>query len=135
MDTLLHRFKADYFKTLAHPLRLAILECLRTGEMSVNELQVKLETDQPTLSAQLARLRAGEIVETRKRAPLSTIARVTRGSSCCSTSRVTFSTIIWPAGGLCLPGCTRKARCSSGTIQNPLMHHAAAFGAGIIRTQ
>src|SRR5450631_2261994 len=66
MNQTVHRFKAEFFKTLAHPARLAILDQLRTGEKSVNELQVAIGADQSTVSQQLARLRAGSIVDTRK---------------------------------------------------------------------
>lgn len=66
MNQAIHRFKAEFFKTLAHPARLAILEQLRSGEKSVNELQALLDADQSTISQQLARLRTGNLVNTRK---------------------------------------------------------------------
>jgi ArsR family transcriptional regulator len=66
MNQAVHHFKAEFFKTLAHPVRLAILERLRAGEKSVNELQVLLDADQSTISQQLARLRNGNLVDTRK---------------------------------------------------------------------
>lgn len=66
MNQAVHRFKAEFFKTLAHPARLAILDHLRAGEKSVNELQGLLGADQSTISQQLARLRAGSLVDTRK---------------------------------------------------------------------
>lgn len=66
MNQAINKFKAEFFKTLAHPVRLAILKQLRTGEKSVNELQVALEADQSTISQQLARLRSGNLVDTRK---------------------------------------------------------------------
>ncbi|MBZ0293623.1 MAG: metalloregulator ArsR/SmtB family transcription factor [Anaerolineae bacterium] len=66
MNQLVHQFKADFFKTLSHPARLAILDHLRNGEKSVNELQVLLEADQSTISQQLSRLRNGNLVDTRK---------------------------------------------------------------------
>jgi uncharacterized protein len=31
-------FKADFFKALAHPLRISILDALREGELTVNEI-------------------------------------------------------------------------------------------------
>jgi ArsR family transcriptional regulator len=62
----IHKFKAEFFKTLAHPARLAILEHLRNGEKSVNELQTLLDADQSAISQQLARLRSGNLVDTRK---------------------------------------------------------------------
>ena len=66
MNQPVHRFKAEFFKTLGHPARLAILEHLRSGGKSVNELQTLLEADQSTISQQLAKLRAGNLVDTRK---------------------------------------------------------------------
>lgn len=66
MNQKIHLFKAEFFKTLAHPARLAILEHLRTGEKSVGELVKALDTDQSTVSQQLARLRSGNIVSARK---------------------------------------------------------------------
>lgn len=66
MNQPAHRFKAEFFKTLAHPARLAILDHLRAGEKSVNELQALLEADQSTTSQQLARLRSGGLVDSRR---------------------------------------------------------------------
>jgi ArsR family transcriptional regulator len=62
----LRQFKAEFFKALAHPTRIKILESLRAGEKSVNELQTLLEIDASSVSQQLAVLRAKNIVEARK---------------------------------------------------------------------
>jgi len=62
----LQAFKAEFFKALAHPVRIRILETLRGGERSVQELQATLDLDQPTVSSQLAVLRGKNIVGTRK---------------------------------------------------------------------
>jgi ArsR family transcriptional regulator len=51
---------------LGHPARLVILEQLRTGQKSVNELQAVLGIDQSSVSQQLAVLRNKNIVESRK---------------------------------------------------------------------
>ena len=59
-------FKAEFFKALAHPLRIRILELLLEGERSVQELQRALGVDQPIVSQQLAILRAKNVVEPRK---------------------------------------------------------------------
>jgi ArsR family transcriptional regulator len=59
-------FKAEFFKALAHPIRIRVLEIIRTGERSVQELQVALGVDQPTVSQHLAVLRAKSIVIARK---------------------------------------------------------------------
>lgn len=66
MNQPLHRFKAEFFKALAHPARLVILEQLRAGEHSVQELQGALEMDQSSVSQQLSILRNKSIVESRK---------------------------------------------------------------------
>ena len=62
----LRQFKAEFFKALAHPARIKILESLRAGEKSVNELQVLLGIDPSSVSQQLGVLRAKNIVEARK---------------------------------------------------------------------
>ena len=62
----LQAFKAEFFKALAHPLRIRILEILRHGERSVQELQSALDLDQSTVSQQLAILRAKRVVTARK---------------------------------------------------------------------
>ena len=59
-------FKAEFFKALAHPIRIRILEILVQGGRSVHELQQALGVDQPIVSQQLAVLRTKNIVEGRK---------------------------------------------------------------------
>lgn len=66
MQDSLQRFKAEFFKALAHPARIKILELLRMGEFSVTELQEKLVLEASSVSQQLAVLRNKNIVETRK---------------------------------------------------------------------
>ena len=41
MRERLSNFKADFFKALAHPLRISVLDALREGEMTVNEISQK----------------------------------------------------------------------------------------------
>ena len=62
----LQSFKAEFFKALAHPIRIRILEILRSHARSVQELQAELDLDQSTVSQQLAVLRAKNIVTARK---------------------------------------------------------------------
>jgi ArsR family transcriptional regulator len=62
----LQRFKAEFFKALAHPVRIRLLEALRHGERSVQELQGAVKLDQSAVSQQLAILRAKQIVTSRK---------------------------------------------------------------------
>jgi len=63
----LQTFKAAYFRALAHPVRIRILEILVRGGRTVQELQVALALDQPIVSQQLAVLRNQGIVATEKK--------------------------------------------------------------------
>ena len=62
----LSQFKAEFFKALAHPLRIRILDELREGEVSVNDLSERLRVEQSHLSQQLSVLRSRNIVVGRK---------------------------------------------------------------------
>lgn len=62
----LHRLKAEFFKALGHPVRLAILDTLREGERSVGQLAEALGLEQPHVSQQLAILRQKGLVMARK---------------------------------------------------------------------
>ena len=64
----LSAFTAEFFKALAHPLRIRILDALRHGEIGVNDLSEELGVEQSTISQQLAVLRKSNIVEGRKEA-------------------------------------------------------------------
>ena len=66
MNQPLNRFKSEFFKALGHPMRIVILDSLRFGEKSVNELQAVLAVEQSSVSRQLAVLRTRNIVEDRK---------------------------------------------------------------------
>ena len=63
----LRQFKAEFFKALAHPLRIRILEMLRQGPMSVSQLQVSIGVPASSISQQLAVLRGRTIVVTERR--------------------------------------------------------------------
>jgi DNA-binding transcriptional ArsR family regulator len=62
----LAKFKAEFFKALAHPLRIRVIDALRNGEIGVNDLCSLLHVEQSTLSQQLALLRSRNIVAGRK---------------------------------------------------------------------
>jgi DNA-binding transcriptional ArsR family regulator len=57
---------SDFLKALAHESRLMMLCILAEGEKSVSELEQELGLRQPTVSQQLARLRADGLVTTRR---------------------------------------------------------------------
>src|SRR5688572_190669 len=63
----LQKLKAEFFRALAHPIRIRLLEVLvSTPECSVHDLQRVLGIGQPIVSQQLARLRASGIVVAKK---------------------------------------------------------------------
>ncbi|HEX3177975.1 MAG TPA: metalloregulator ArsR/SmtB family transcription factor [Methylomirabilota bacterium] len=62
----LQTLKAEFFKALGHPTRVRLLEILRHGERSVQELQQSLALDQSVVSQHLAILRAKNVVSARK---------------------------------------------------------------------
>jgi DNA-binding transcriptional ArsR family regulator len=60
------REASEFLKALSHEARLVILCLLVDGEKSVSELEKTLSLRQPAISQQLARLRADDLVETRR---------------------------------------------------------------------
>ena len=62
----LQMFKAQFFRALAHPTRIRMLEILVRGGRTVQELQEELALDQPIVSQQLAVLRNQGIVSAQK---------------------------------------------------------------------
>lgn len=66
MTTPLHQLKAEFFKTLSHPMRIRVLELLSEGEHSVGALRGDVDAEASNLSQQLAVLRRSGLVATRK---------------------------------------------------------------------
>ncbi len=66
METALRKFKAEFFKALAHPGRIQIIECLRSGEKTVGDIQACLADEPASASQHLALLRTKGIVEGRR---------------------------------------------------------------------
>jgi len=66
MSSDLQAVKAQFFKALANPVRIRLLEKLVQREAKVQDLQKALNLEQPIVSQQLARLRASGIVVSRK---------------------------------------------------------------------
>jgi DNA-binding transcriptional ArsR family regulator len=66
MPQQLANFKAEFFRALGHPIRIRILDSLRAGEKSVNELSQLLQIEPANVSQQLAVLRSRNIVVGRK---------------------------------------------------------------------
>ncbi|MRN55510.1 winged helix-turn-helix transcriptional regulator [Paenibacillus sp. 19GGS1-52] len=66
MNSEIQQFKTEFFKALAHPMRIRILELLSEGDKNVNELQAILGSEGSAVSQQLAVLRAKNVVATVK---------------------------------------------------------------------
>lgn len=62
MNLEIQQFKAEFFKALAHPLRIRILELLAEGDKNVNEIQTLVGSEGSAVSQQLTILRAKNIV-------------------------------------------------------------------------
>jgi ArsR family transcriptional regulator len=62
----LRQFKAEFFKALAHPMRIRILELLHRGPLSVGQLQEAIGAPASSISQQLAVLRSRNIVATER---------------------------------------------------------------------
>lgn len=66
MNSDIQQFKSEFFKALAHPMRIRILELLSEGEKTVNEMQAILGSEGSAVSQQLAVLRAKNVVNSVK---------------------------------------------------------------------
>lgn len=66
MADSLRQFKAEIFQALGHPTRIAILDQIRDGELTVTSFVERLGLEQANLSQHLAILRGRQIVVTRK---------------------------------------------------------------------
>jgi DNA-binding transcriptional ArsR family regulator len=66
MSGPIYQVKADFFKTLAHPARIRVLEVLRGGEKSVSQIIPEVGLEASHLSQQLGVMRRANLVQTRK---------------------------------------------------------------------
>jgi DNA-binding transcriptional ArsR family regulator len=66
VDMHIFELQAEISKTLANPLRLAILHLLKNGEKTVNELAELVGVSQSNISQHLSSMRQRQIVKTRK---------------------------------------------------------------------
>ncbi|MEU8618306.1 metalloregulator ArsR/SmtB family transcription factor [Streptomyces sp. NPDC048623] len=66
MSTPLYQLKAEFFKTLGHPVRIRVLELLSLREYAVSELLPEVGVEPAHLSQQLAVLRRANLVVARR---------------------------------------------------------------------
>lgn len=62
----IYQLKAEFLKSLAHPLRIRVLELLSDGEKTVAELIVQTGAEASHLSQQLGILRAAGVLVSRR---------------------------------------------------------------------
>jgi ArsR family transcriptional regulator len=66
VPTPIYQVKAELFKTLGHAARIRVLEVLREGERTVNDLVPEIGIESSHLSQQLGILRRAGLVRTRR---------------------------------------------------------------------
>ncbi|MFE3795009.1 helix-turn-helix transcriptional regulator [Nocardia tengchongensis] len=62
----LYQMKADFFKTLGHPVRIRVLELLSQREYAVSEMLTEIGVEAANLSQQLSILRRAGLVVARR---------------------------------------------------------------------
>jgi ArsR family transcriptional regulator len=122
MRAPLHRFKAEYFKALAHPARIQILERLRPGEQTVSELQAHLGIDSSSVSQHLAVLRGRQIIDGRK-AGTSVYYRVLdpRVFTILDAARESFEAHVHGLQGMLAAQLAEEARAGTPTESGPAL--------------
>ena len=112
VDELLRNAQAasEFLKALSHEARLVILCLLTEGEKSVTEIEQLLKLRQPAVSQQLARLRADDLVETRRdgkniyyslaRPEVRQVIEALHAAFCAPDGRAEASTRSCPAGAM-----------------------------------
>src|SRR5262245_45608105 len=66
MHEMAYKVKADFLRVLSHPVRLKLIEELKTGEKSVGYLVNKLKMGQSNISRHLLALRGAGILSSRQ---------------------------------------------------------------------
>ncbi|WP_406405712.1 ArsR/SmtB family transcription factor [Streptomyces sp. NBC_01643] len=66
MSAPLYQLKAEFFKTLGHPVRIRVLELLSQREHAVSEMLSEIGVEAAHLSQQLAVLRRANLVAPRR---------------------------------------------------------------------
>ncbi len=66
MPVPLYQAKAAFFRTIAHPVRIRVLELLSEHDRPVHDLRANIHVEAPNLSHQLAVLRLAGLVTQRR---------------------------------------------------------------------
>ncbi|MFH0771614.1 MAG: metalloregulator ArsR/SmtB family transcription factor [Candidatus Omnitrophota bacterium] len=70
MEELAYKIKSDFLKALAHPIRLQIIELLKSGEEKVGDIIKRIGIPQSSLSGHLLALREAGILRSRQQGTL-----------------------------------------------------------------
>jgi DNA-binding transcriptional ArsR family regulator len=65
-DDKLYRMKAEIIKAAAHPIRLAVIDCLRGGERCVCEITEEVGAERSNISRHLALMTRSGLLDSRK---------------------------------------------------------------------
>lgn len=65
-EDIVVKLTADFFKTLAHPVRIKILHCLEKGELCVCDIIEEVDIEQSNLSQHLGTMKKQGIIDSRK---------------------------------------------------------------------
>ncbi len=68
MPVPLYQTKAEFFRTIGHPVRIRVLELLAEHDRPVHDLRANIHVEAPNLSHQLAVLRLAGLVTQRREA-------------------------------------------------------------------
>lgn len=70
MEEFAYKIKAEFLRALAHPVRLEIIEFLKTGEKNVGTIVKTLRVPQSSLSRHLLELREAGILKSRQQSTI-----------------------------------------------------------------
>ena len=98
--------KAEIFKAIGQPMRLAIMEILHENEMQAGRIAAQLGTDAPNVSRHLALLRKRGLVVDRK-----------QGSNIFYRGTIPQLMQVHP---VCRKGCSTETGCSDDVEHGPL---------------
>jgi len=62
----MYRMKAEILKAMAHPIRLAIVDCLKDGEVCVCDIARRVDSERSNVSRHLALMVKAGVLDSRK---------------------------------------------------------------------
>ncbi|WP_406139278.1 ArsR/SmtB family transcription factor [Streptomyces sp. NBC_01089] len=69
MPVPLYQAKAEFFRTLGHPVRIRVLELLQSGPVPVRDVPAAIEVEPSALSRRLAGVDVADLTRAARRTP------------------------------------------------------------------